>query len=85
MACTCQNGEGSLCRRKYQAFKFYHLWQIEDSSSFDDDPAEEEEGEGDEKEGGNLAAILFSLENCRSKDLDLQFVQKDRTGGQMSL
>ena len=68
-----ENGERSLCRRKYQAFQFYHLWQIEDSSSFDDDPAEEEEGEGDEKEGGNLAAILFlgASGNCRSKDQDL--------------
>ena len=43
------------------SFNFRHLWQIEDSSSFDEDSAEEEEeGEGDEKESGNLAAILFS-------------------------
>ena len=42
------------------SFNFRHLWQIEDSSSFDDDSAEEEEGEGEEKESGNLAAILFS-------------------------
>ena len=46
--------------RTKHSFNFHHLWQIEDSSSFDDDSAEEEEGEGDEKESGNLAAILFS-------------------------
>ena len=44
--------------RTKHSFNFHHLWQIEDSSSFDDDSAEEEEGE--EKESGNLAAILFS-------------------------
>ena len=33
-----------------------HLWQNEDSSSFEDDDAEEEDGE--EKERGNLAAAI---------------------------
>ena len=34
-----------------------HLWQNEDSSSFEDDDAEEEE-DGEEKERGNLAAAI---------------------------
>ena len=60
----CVKGIYSLLLAKNGSTKhslnFRHLWQIEDSSSFDDDSAEEEEGEGEEKESGNLAAILFS-------------------------
>lgn len=39
---------------------FKYLWQIEESSSFEDDDPDEE---GEEKEGGNLVAICGGLIN----------------------